>query len=223
MVLAELPWFYLLLQSIAPNFSGFGERSSQTTACHFDPFSEENKTPVIWCNPKHAKCPLIQNENIQLVGELCGSGCYWRRLPTLCLRLLKQTEVEAPDDRVGIVDCDRPYVGKRLDLGRHLLELVIGHAEAQLGRAGLDSVPAGKTGSEVDVTCQAEVCGVEDLVCAGVVEDRLGVDAGLVGKGTEPSDGVVEGGVDLHGLGYHILNLLGLAMYQNVGLTNVPP
>jgi hypothetical protein len=33
----------------------------------------------------------------------------------------------------------------------------------------------------------------------------LGVDAGLVGEGAEPSDGIVEGNVDLHGLGDHVL------------------
>lgn len=59
----------------------------------------------------------------------------------------------------------------------------------------------------MDVAGQTEIGGVENLVCAGVVEDGLGVDAGLVGEGAEAGDGVVEGGVDLDSLGNHILDL----------------
>ncbi len=59
----------------------------------------------------------------------------------------------------------------------------------------------------MDVAGQTEVCGVENLVCAGVVEDGLGVDASLVGEGAEAGDGVVEGRVDLDSLGNHVLNL----------------
>ena len=58
------------------------------------------------------------------------------------------------------------------------------------------------------VARQAEIGGVENLVCAGVVEDGLGVDAGLVGEGAEARDGVVERRVDLDSLGDHILNLV---------------
>jgi hypothetical protein len=32
-------------------------------------------------------------------------------------RLLVQSQVEAADNRIGIVDRDRPHVGQRLDLG----------------------------------------------------------------------------------------------------------
>jgi len=60
----------------------------------------------------------------------------------------------------------------------------------------------------VHVTAETEVCGVENLVCAGVVEDSLGVDTGLVGEGTETGDGVVERCVDLYGLCHHIFDLL---------------
>lgn len=59
----------------------------------------------------------------------------------------------------------------------------------------------------MDVARQAKVRGVENLVCRGVIQDGLGVDAGLVGEGAEAGDGVVEGRVDLDGLGDQILNL----------------
>jgi hypothetical protein len=90
----------------------------------------------------------------------------------------------------------------------HFLALVICHVETQLLHTGLDCVPASQTRGKVDVTSQTEIGRVENLVGAGVVEDGLGVDAGLVGEGTETRDGVVEGSVDLDGLGHQILNLL---------------
>jgi hypothetical protein len=60
----------------------------------------------------------------------------------------------------------------------------------------------------VDISRQSEVGRVDNLVSARVVQDRLGVNTGLVGKGTEARDGVVEGSVDFNGLGNHILNLI---------------
>ena len=57
------------------------------------------------------------------------------------------------------------------------------------------------------VTGKTKIARVQDLICAGVVEDGLGVDAGLVGEGAESGDRVVEGSVDLDGLGNEILNL----------------
>lgn len=60
----------------------------------------------------------------------------------------------------------------------------------------------------MDVARQAEVLGVQNFICRRVVQDGLGVDAGLVSKGTEAGDGVVKGGIDFYRLGNHILNLL---------------
>jgi len=59
----------------------------------------------------------------------------------------------------------------------------------------------------VDVASQTEVCGVENLVCARVVENRLGMNACFVGEGAESGDGVVERRVNLDSLRNHILNL----------------
>lgn len=67
------------------------------------------------------------------------------------------------------------------------------------------------------VSAHAEISGVDDLVGAGVVKNRLGVNTGLVREGTETSDGVVEGDVDLNGLGDHILNLLELVQLISRG------
>ena len=60
----------------------------------------------------------------------------------------------------------------------------------------------------MNITGQAKVGGVQNLVGAGVVQDGLGVNAGLVGEGAEASDRVVERRVDLYGLGNHIFNLV---------------
>ena len=89
--------------------------------------------------------------------------------------------------------------------------MVIRHGQAELADSCLDGVPARQTRGEVYVARQAKVGGVENLVCAGVVEDRLGVDASLVSEGAETGDGVVERSVDLDSLGNHILNLEGSA------------
>ena len=99
-----------------------------------------------------------------------------------------------------------PFAGMRMYI--HLLDLVIRHDQAELPDPRLDRVPARQPRREVDVASQAKVGGVENLIGAGVVENRLGVDAGLVGEGAEARDGVVEGRVDLDGLGDHILDLL---------------
>lgn len=89
----------------------------------------------------------------------------------------------------------------------HLLDLLIRHAQAELANSRLDGVPARQARSEVDVAGQTKVCGVEDLVCARIVEDGLGVDTGLVREGAEAGDRVVEGYVHLNRLGNHILDL----------------
>lgn len=79
------------------------------------------------------------------------------------------------------------------------------------------------------VARQAKIRGVQNFVCGRVVQDGLGtvtfnisdyplkgaakikticlLDTGLVGKGTEPGDRVVERGVDLYRLSDHILDL----------------
>lgn len=62
----------------------------------------------------------------------------------------------------------------------------------------------------MDVSSDAEIGRVDDLVGTGVGEDGLGMDAGLVRKGAEAGDVVVEGDVDLHGLGNQVLELLEL-------------
>jgi hypothetical protein len=109
--------------------------------------------------------------------------------------------VEATDNRIGIVNRNWPHVRHGLDLGRDLLDLVIRHDQPELPNSCLDGIPARQPRREVDVARQAKVGRVENLVCAGVVEDGLGVDASLVGEGAEARDGVVERRVDLDSLG----------------------
>lgn len=104
-------------------------------------------------------------------------------------------DVEGADDTVRVVEAEGTDIGELLDLGGASLDLLVGHLQAELLDARLDGVPAGDPAGEGDVAGEAEPAGVDDLVCAGVVEDGLGVDAGLVGEGAEAGDGVVEGDV----------------------------
>lgn len=121
-----------------------------------------------------------------------------------------EVAVVGTDDRVGIVDGDGTNVGQSLDLGSALLALSVGQLDLELLGARLNCVPAGQTGSKVDVAGHAKVGRVDDLVGARVIEDSLGVDTGLVGKGTETGDVVVEGNVDLDSFGDEVLNVLDL-------------
>lgn len=114
------------------------------------------------------------------------------------------------DDAVGIINGDGSDISQSLDLSGTLLVLSIRHLDVELLSTRLDGVPTSQTGSEVDVAGHAKVGGVDDFVGAGVVEDGLGVDTGLVGEGTETGDVVVEGDVDLDGLGDEVLNVLEL-------------
>jgi hypothetical protein len=100
----------------------------------------------------------------------------------------------------------------------HLLDLIIRHGQTKLPNSRLDGVPARQARGEVDVTGQAKVGRVENLVCAGVVEDGLGVDAGLVSESAEAGDGVVKGRVDLDSLGHHILDLNGVRILGSVNV-----
>lgn len=75
-------------------------------------------------------------------------------------------------------------VRELLDLGCRVLDLLIGKSELELLNTALDGVPAGETVSDGDVSGQTKVLGPQDLVGAGVVENRLGVDTGLVRKRT---------------------------------------
>lgn len=95
-------------------------------------------------------------------------------------------------------------------LNLHLLDLVVGHVQSELLNTTLDGVPASQSRGEVNISGHAKVSRVDDLVCARLVEDGLGVDTSLVGEGTETGDVVVEGDVDLDGLSDKILNLLEL-------------
>jgi hypothetical protein len=114
----------------------------------------------------------------------------------------------------------------------HSLDLVVGERQTELANTGLDGIPTGKARCKVHVASHAKIGGVDDFVRARIVEDGLGVDAGLVGEGAEAGDGVVADGrhmseywptdragrvtldlqwnVNLDLFGDHVLNLLEL-------------
>jgi hypothetical protein len=109
-----------------------------------------------------------------------------------------------------IVNVQRPDVSQLLDLGCALLALGVGHVQVQLLHSALDGIPSGQPRSEMDISGDAEVRGVDDLVSARVVKDSLGVDTGFVGESAESGDVVVEGNVDLDSLGNQVLKILEL-------------
>ena len=84
------------------------------------------------------------------------------------------------EQRIDVVHRLRADIRELLDLRGDVLDLVVGEREAELLDTALDGVPAREPVADRDVAREAEVLGLEDLVCRGVVEDRLGVDAGLV-------------------------------------------
>ena len=116
--------------------------------------------------------------------------------------------MKGTDDTIGVVDGQRTNVSHGLDLGRAGFVLVVRHLDVELTGARLDGVPARQAGREVDVSTQAEVGGVDDLVCARIVEDGLGVNAGFVGEGAEAGDVVVKRDVDLHRFRHQIFQVL---------------
>lgn len=65
----------------------------------------------------------------------------------------------------------------------------------------------------MDVSGEAKISRIDDLVGARVRQDGLSVDAGLMGEGAEPGDVVVEGDVDLDGLRDEILQVSELVQF----------
>lgn len=98
-------------------------------------------------------------------------------------------------------------VGQLLDLASNGLQVVIRQRQTQLLCTVLDRVPASETMTDRDVAGHAKDLGLENLVCCWVVQDRLGVDTGLVGEGTVAGDAVVEGHLDLDGVGDQVLQV----------------
>lgn len=90
---------------------------------------------------------------------------------------------------------------------RERTHLVVGQLQLQLLYARLDGVPARQAVADGHVAREAEVFRLEDLVCARVVEDRLGVDAGLVREGTVARYRVAERHRHLDGLRDEVLYL----------------
>jgi hypothetical protein len=111
---------------------------------------------------------------------------------------------------VHIIDVQRPDISQLLNLSRAFLALGIGHIQIQLFHSTLNRIPSGQPRSEVNISCDAEICGVDDFIGAWVVEDGLSVDTSLVGEGAESGNVVVEGNVDFDSLGDQVLELLQL-------------
>jgi hypothetical protein len=83
-------------------------------------------------------------------------------------------------ERVDVVHGLRAHIGKLLDLGRGILDLLIGEFEPELLDARLDGIPTGQAMPDGHVACETKVLWLENLVSRWVVEDRFGMDASLV-------------------------------------------
>ena len=134
----------------------------------------------------------------------------WKELTNISRLASLDVAVESTDNGVSIIDSERSDISHGLDLGGTLLVLGICHLDVELVGSGLDGVPSGKSGGEVDISGHAEISWVDDLIGRWVVQDGLGVDTGLVGESAEASDVVVEWDVDLDSLGNQLLNILQL-------------
>ena len=80
-------------------------------------------------------------------------------------------------------------VGEFLDFGSRVLDLVVRHLELELLDTGLDCVPSSESVPNRNIASETEIFGLEDFVCAWVVENGFGVNASLVGEGTVPTAG----------------------------------
>jgi hypothetical protein len=85
---------------------------------------------------------------------------------------------------VNVLHALSAHVCEFLDLGRRIFDLLVSQCELELLNTALDGVPPGQAVPNGDVASETKVLGLQDLVCAGVVENCLGVDTGLVGKRT---------------------------------------
>ena len=134
----------------------------------------------------------------------------WKEFANISRFASLDVAVEGTDNGVSIIDSERSDISHGFDLGGTLLVLSIGHLNVELVGSGLDGIPSGKSGGEVDVSRHAEISWVDDLVGRRVVQNGLGVDTGLVGEGAKTGDVVVEWNVDLDSLGNQLLNILQL-------------
>lgn len=79
-------------------------------------------------------------------------------------------------------------IRQRLEFLGNQLDLFIVQFQAQLLHTVLDRVPSGKPVSDGHVAGHSKVGRVQDFVGGRVVEDGLGVDAGLVREGAVAGD-----------------------------------
>ncbi|KAH3660611.1 hypothetical protein OGATHE_004943 [Ogataea polymorpha] len=101
----------------------------------------------------------------------------------------------------------RPHVSHELDLGGDLFNLVVRQFQVQLFHTALDSVPPGQPVGEVDVSREAKIFRVQDLIGGWIGQNGLRVDTGLVGEGAESGNGVVERDVDLHNICHQVFKV----------------
>jgi len=69
------------------------------------------------CGQASNEIPLIQLPPASNRNRLLPHNLDRRRTVLRLGRLLVQSQVEAADNRIGVVNGDRPHVGQRLDLG----------------------------------------------------------------------------------------------------------
>ena len=129
------------------------------------------------------------------------------------------TSVVNSQNHIDILHRLRSDIGKLLDLGSSILDLIISHLEVELIDSRSDSVPSSQSVTTIshlplktrharlwllnagaekrfnppnrDITGHSKVGRVENLISRWVGKDGLGMDTGLVCECTESSDVVV--------------------------------
>ncbi|EEQ40972.1 homocitrate synthase, mitochondrial precursor [Clavispora lusitaniae ATCC 42720] len=111
------------------------------------------------------------------------------------------------DDGVHVINVQSSDVAQQLNLVCHLLTSSVGQVQVQSVNTRLDGVPSGQTVGKMDVSGQAKVGWIQNLIRRRIGQDSLGMDTSLVGEGTETGDGVVEWDVHSNSISHQVLQV----------------
>ena len=92
------------------------------------------------------------------------------------------TRVVYAQQRVDVIHGLSADIGKLLDLGRGVLDFIITELQSELLDTRFNGVPTGQAMTDRHVAREAKIFGLENLIGRWVIEDRLGMYAGLVSE-----------------------------------------
>src|SRR5437867_6816358 len=112
-----------------------------------------------------------------------------------------------PKQRVELIHRQGAGVGERLDPAGDLPQLILTELEAELLRAVVNRVLAGKAVGHVDRSREPEVGGIQDLVAVRIQIDRLRVHARLVVEGVLAGYEIVVRDLDADERGHELVEV----------------